>query len=401
MKLYLFFMITLLVSGRVTAWETDQFTLSNQPIAETGEEISHYVYSHLLESLKSAKQHRLTYADTVKNLSIELQKAKKLKRLRYTSSLSDLDDQIKQLQKRLDYYQQYSENYFQTPSGIASRIQHIIGSAIADQERQDAIWGTVTNLTPYEAGMKAQLPVKFYPSKFDSVYAYAGFHRVLHPSHFILSSTIKLYNIEIGMDKLGHLFNEGYQYYLLFEEAKINGDSDKVALEKAITWGVDTEDTYYGSWVSGIYSNADLASNYAGLHFYLNLFSPLTLDGVIYPPILEKDELGDYQVNNVPTNKAQVLLKRYISYHMNEALNPSSLEYLQYIVVEEAIKNRCHAWQNKYPDPTLLLTQSSNLTRWNGDEYGFDDNNTISILQSCFEGELYFDEKNGLRVANK
>lgn len=386
MKSYIIIMFALLTTYRAQAWETDQYTLSEQAIAETGEEVSRYIYRHLLESVQSAQQHRRTYDTTVNQLVTALEKAKKEKRLRHLSSRSKsrLSFQINRLQARLDYYQQHPAHYYQTQSGMASAVHQSIGSAISSHEKKDAIWGGVTGLTPYTTGLKAQVPVIFYPNKFDSVYAYAGFHRILHPSHFVLSSTIKLYGIEVGIDKLGHLFNEGYQYYLHFEAAKNQGDAYPLALEKTIAWGVETEDTYFGSWVSGIYSNADLASNYAGLHFYFNLFSPLTLNGVTYPSILIQDEFGDYQINNTFTNEPETLLKRYISYHMNEAFNPSSLEYLQYIIVEEAIKNRCKAWQKKYPDPSFIVEKSENLVRWNGDEYGFLDENTISIYQTCF-----------------
>ncbi|PKG40169.1 hypothetical protein [Psychromonas sp. Urea-02u-13] len=364
MARFLLMITALLLSCRAVAWETDQYTLSAQPIAETGEEVSRYVYEKLQLSLKLAAYYRTTYPDEIRKREVDLaskiEQLNNAKRALLHHQAAMLEQQVISLRGGL---QPYLRNFQLTQSqqGIAKIITQNVGRAIATEEKKDAIWGNITNITPYSTGMKDGLATSFAPNHFDTIYAYAGFHRFLHPSHFIFSSTIKLYDIEIGMDKLGHLFNEGFQYYQHFNQAKAEGDSDQVALAKSVTWGMETEDSYYGRWVSGIYSNADLASNYIGLHFYFNLFAPLTIDGVNYPAILLQNEPGDYQLNPEPQNQPQQLLKRFISYQMNEALNPSSLEYLQYVLVKEAVLNRCEAWNKRYPDPTLLRQQASHL----------------------------------------
>lgn len=340
-------------------------------------------------SLKLAAYYRTTYPDEIRKREVDL--ASKIEQLNYAQrallhhQFSILEQQVRSLRAGLQTYQRDFQ-LTQSPQGLAEIISKTLGVAIATEEKKDAIWGGITKITPYSNGMKENKAVAFSPNRFASVYAYAGFHRFLHPSHFIFSSTIKLYGIDIGMDKLGHVFNEGFQYYQHFEHAKSEGDSDQVALAKSVTWGTETEDSYYGRWVSGIYSNADLASNYVGLHFYINLFAPLTIDGVSYPAILLQNEQGDYQLNPETQNQPQRLLKRFVSYHMNEAFNPSSLEYLQYIVVKEAVKNRCASWQKNYPDGTLINNKVAHLMRWNGDDSGFNADNTVSIYTRCFSG---------------
>jgi hypothetical protein len=388
MARFLLMITALLLSYRAVAWETDQYTLSAQPIAETGEEVSRYVYEKLQISLNLAHLYRTTYPDKITQIKVNLDaKTTQLNYAKRTSLHQEaamLRRQIRLLQNDLQRYQE-NLKLTQSQQGIAKIITKNIGRAIATEEKKDAIWGGITNITPYSDGMKENKAVAFSPNRFDSIYAYAGFHRILHPSHFIFSSTIKLYGIEIGMDKLGHIFNEGFQYYQNFEQAKSQGDSDQAALKKSVTWGIETEDSYYGRWVSGIYSNADLASNYIGLHFYLNLFSPLIIDGVSYPAILLQNKQGDYQLSLEVQNQAPQLLKRFVSYHMNEAFNPSSLEYLQYVVVKEAVLNRCESWNKRYPDPALLRPKASHLDRWNGGDYGFNKHNTVGILDSCFQ----------------
>ncbi|MCP5078021.1 MAG: hypothetical protein GY951_08215, partial [Psychromonas sp.] len=100
--------------------------------------------------------------------------------------------------------------------------------------------------------------------------------------------------------------------------------------------------------------------------------------------ILKQDDAGNNRINQTPSNQAITLLKRFISNHMNEALNPSSLEYLQYIFVKKAVLNRCGLWQKRYPDPVMLNDKASNLKYWNEDSYGFKTKNTVSIYESCF-----------------
>ena len=389
---FLILISAFLFGSLAEAWETDQYTLPSHPIAETGGEVSTYIYSSLQESLHLAQQYRVTYPDKIQQLEIQLVEERSslektfnfLTQPQMERRKARLKNKINQIQERLQYYSDYDIHYYQTPKGIAELIHKTLGRYISIAEKKDAIWGDITELTPYSSGIKEQKQIVFDPGKLGSIYAFAGFHRILHPSHFVFSSTIQLYGIDIGMDKLGHLFNEGFHYYQEFNQAKEAGDSDYLALQKAVAWGVKTENSYYGRWVSGVYSNADLASNYAGLHFYFNLFSPVIINGINYPAILLKNVQGDYLINREYDNQPQELLRRFISYHMNEAFNPSSLEYFQYIIVKEAIKNRCPSWEKKYPNSSVLNEKISNLAHWNDDQYGFESENTISIYDSCF-----------------
>jgi hypothetical protein len=387
MPYFLLLIISLLLSYRAVAWETDQYTLSATPIAETGEEVSRFIHKKLQSSLDLANYYRITYPSKIKQIEVKLSLEIKLfndaKRASSYNQMAMLEQEIRLLRQVLKTYKD-DFKLTQSQQGLSAIVAKTLGGAIAKEEKKDAIWKDITGITPYPTGMKDNQSISFSPKRFDSIYAYAGFHRILHPSHFIFSSTIKLFDIEIGLDKLGHIFNEGFQYYRKFNHAKNLGESDQVALNKGIAWGVDTENSYYGRWVSGIYSNADLASNYVGLHFYFNLFAPLEINGLTYPAILLQNKQGDYDFNPEPQNQPQRLLKRFISYHMNEAFNPSSLEYLQYIVVKKAVKNRCESWKNKHLEPAILKNKSSNLTRWNGKYYGFNAHNTVSIYDSCF-----------------
>jgi len=80
----------------------------------------------------------------------------------------------------------------------------------------------------------------------------------------ILNPAIKVAGICIGTDKLGHFFQQGFQYYCT---AVRDGKGESAA----ITWGEQTEAGGFGLTTTGVYSNADLAANQAGMDFYRGL----------------------------------------------------------------------------------------------------------------------------------
>ncbi len=77
----------------------------------------------------------------------------------------------------------------------------------------------------------------------------------------ILNPTIKVNGILIGSDKLGHFFQQGFEYFAIaYVEAK-----GKSAAEK---YGQKTEAEWFGLETTGVYSNADLTANAKGMNFY-------------------------------------------------------------------------------------------------------------------------------------
>ena len=61
--------------------------------------------------------------------------------------------------------------------------------------------------------------------------------------NFDLASSFCIRGIWIGTDKIGHYFEQGYDYYRFHDR------------KKALRFGVNTENTYLGLAVSGVYSN--------------------------------------------------------------------------------------------------------------------------------------------------
>jgi len=76
-----------------------------------------------------------------------------------------------------------------------------------------------------------------------------------------LSDVIKVSGHLVGLDKLGHFFAEGWQY---FELTRQEGKSFK----HAIQWGKEQEGGKYGYSTTGIFSFADLVANFNGWRFW-------------------------------------------------------------------------------------------------------------------------------------
>ena len=79
-----------------------------------------------------------------------------------------------------------------------------------------------------------------------------------------LAPVMMINNILIGTDKLGHFFQIGYDYYY---KQILKGKSAAAAA----TEGDKTESGTFGILNTGVYSNADIAANRAGMQFYQDL----------------------------------------------------------------------------------------------------------------------------------
>ena len=233
-----------------------------------------------------------------------------------------------------------------------------------------------------------------------------------------LSPTIRVYGVEFGTDKFDHLIQQGYTYYRKYTDAKKDGKSDTDALKKAVAWGRSTENLFYGYAVSGVYSNADLAANIAGLRFYQNLANDVQLGDTTVPAILKVingkwEFAGERASTGVPaaaaasgvallaTPEAAVagrdagtpggMLRPFISDHLNEALNPSNYLFFLYPVVKSVVQKRaCPEWRAAYPDLTRdeLTRRTAALTTWNGLDYGYKKTSRqVRVADTCFASD--------------
>jgi hypothetical protein len=76
-----------------------------------------------------------------------------------------------------------------------------------------------------------------------------------------LSDVVNIDGYLVGLDKIGHFFAQGWQYFELT-------DDDGKTLDETIAWGRQKEAGLFGYTTTGIFSYADLSANLNGWRFW-------------------------------------------------------------------------------------------------------------------------------------
>ncbi len=159
---------------------------------------------------------------------------------------------------------------------------------------------------------------------------YAWAHLPIDPRRLVLlfqSSTINVHGAYMGTDKIAHFHDLGHIYYKSYL-ARLDGGMTPEAARDWVVWfyskGPISESFTIGAIATGVVSNADLASNYAGMLFYQNLTEPITIAGETLPPMLELHE-GYWRVA-YHVRPESGFLRPFLTDHCNEALNPCVYE---------------------------------------------------------------------------
>jgi hypothetical protein len=221
----------------------------------------------------------------------------------------------------------------------------------------------------------------FLPNVFRSIYGWT-FSPV--PFSFLFDSpTVNVHGFYLGTDKIDHFFQQGYEYYDEVKHAQAAGADTAAAIAEAVAGGVKGEHTYYGTLVSGIYSNADLAANYAGMKFYLNLRQPVRIRDRVWPPLLESSREGWRFRAGVDRDH---LLQAFFSDHLDESLNPSRYRFSR-ASIRSRVRDRCDSWMRFYADRIGLVARSGQgfSTTWFGENYGhwLPPEDEVSIATEC------------------
>jgi hypothetical protein len=227
----------------------------------------------------------------------------------------------------------------------------------------------------------AEGPVVFRPSVFDSIYRVA---LSPVPASFLFDSpTVHVHGYYLGTDKIDHFFQQGHKYFEMVMEKEARGADAAEAIATAVAHGVKQEHEYYGTLASGVYSNGDLAANYAGMKFYLNLRHSVRIGERVLPPLLERSSEG-WRLR--PGINPDHLLEPFISNHLDESLNPSRYR-LSRGSIRSLVRDRCDQWVQFYADRLVLVAPSgtSFATNWFGEDYGhwLPPADEISIATEC------------------
>ncbi len=344
--------LLLLQTVPTRAFETDQYNLPTEPLADIGDEVSFYVERNLRDAVDKVNE---------------------------------------RLRKNLDCLETAERGHScGKPEEIRREIEYLRSEDAIAKETFDRVGNGIIPFTKISLWLDTHhfnsQPARYRTSFIKSIHFTAPFN------YLTISPTIHMYGEEFGTDKIAHLFQQGYDYYRIYRRALSEGASEESAIAKAVKFGQKTERTYFGTWVSGIFSNADLAANYAGLKFYSGLTREIEPGTAATPPLHLENGFWAFSEKKDPND---YFLKHLITRHFNEAYNPSkffNLAGFRTIVRRKVRKDSCRQWFERDPNlsKTDLEAQTKSLELWFGEDYGFSKSeHFITIANTCF------DEKGG------
>lgn len=198
-----------------------------------------------------------------------------------------------------------------------------------------------------------------------------------------LVPTINMYGYYFGTDKLDHFFMQGNTYYHIYTYFINHNRTPEQAQAAMILYGKITEQTYLGTLINGVYSNADLSANYAGWKFYMNIAHSVKIGDQVLPPILVlRDNKWEFSRKVDTIN----LLKPFLSDNLNEAWNPCRYSFMRNQIRRQILK-RCESWiKQKQITPHVIEAKLNETRRWHGELYGhwLPEKDALT-LQLCFE----------------
>lgn len=347
------------IAARTRANETDQFTLPpNARFADLGRffNLMHY---QVLEDVVESVNEEIDEASAIRNESV---RAARLDRLHAAGMLADM------------VRHRFGPGFFET-----------IGAEVALRDKR------IERCHPDE--------LIIYRNR---DWIYNGAHLPIDPRNLPLlipSSTICVYGVYFGTDKLGHFHDLGHIYFKSFLGKVERGLSEDEAMKRVIaefSEGIISEASIIGAIGTGVFSNADLASNYVGMKFYRNLTEPVTLEGREYPPLLVRH--GEHWRLNRHVRPESAFFRPFICDHFNEALNPCVYEWGLRGDVRRRLEECAddilafYADENDQPHGREWFDEKAReLTTYYGEDYGhsgIEEPTMVTIASACFPDSI-------------
>lgn len=171
-------------------------------------------------------------------------------------------------------------------------------------------------VTPYEEWVKRESGVPLYRARDKGIYGNAVDYDDMKMAWYIeLSPVLMVSGVLIGIDKLGHYLAQGFQYYEQYQHS-LDLEED-ARLSRVRAYGHAQEVGQLGLRTGGVYSFADLASNWDGMVFFLALFDDVEIAGERHARYFARDASNRYrQVRDFHWSE-------WIKPDWDEALNPS------------------------------------------------------------------------------
>jgi hypothetical protein len=223
-------------------------------------------------------------------------------------------------------------------------------------------------------------------------------HFPLDPRALIMlgqAGTVRAFGTYFGTDKVLHFHQVGYNYYKRYRSLLRKGLTPEDACQKVIkhysTSSVFSEATVFGTLLTGVYSNGDLASDYAGLKFFLNLTENVRLMGEEHNPLVVRS--GDFWRLNDQVRPQSGWFRPFITDHWNEALNPCLYDFTMRPFIRRIVQRRAGHIIDFYTrrdgrpnDPAYFENLAQTLTTYFGESYGHagSPEQLMNIGNTCF-----------------
>jgi hypothetical protein len=150
-------------------------------------------------------------------------------------------------------------------------------------------------ITPYEEWAKRESRLPLYRVRDKGIYGHAVTYDDMRITWYIeLSPILQVGGVLIGLDKLGHFLAQGFQYLEYYRKLpQALGVPERAA--RVRQYGHDGEVGQLGIATGGVYSPADLASNWAGMLFFMALFDDVQLEAEQHARYFARDAAGVYR----------------------------------------------------------------------------------------------------------
>ncbi len=201
----------------------------------------------------------------------------------------------------------------------------------------------------------------------DSIYSHQPLLATRVAGLFGVGPTMKINQVLVGTDKLGHFLSQGRKFYRRWVKM---GDESKAAEHSAYT-----ERAIFGQMTTGSYSNADLVANYEGYRFYRSLFEDNVVPGK--PAILAWDK--DHWIMQRPFDFAD-----HVNDYWDEALNINDYDVLLYSYMKDRFLTYCDDYR---ADPSLWMVHDEEALKYRYRNLQLRDTSELRLDKLCTEDQ--------------
>ena len=271
-----------------------------------------------------------------------------------------------------------------------------LGEAFMNQFSHSYFEGTMVEHALKSKSARAAFPRQLTVQK--NLWLNFSSHLPLEPRQILMlaqCATVKAYGVYFGTDKLVHFHSVAWSYYQVYRSHLDTGCPPEEAVRKVIhrysRADLLAETTLFGMIATGIYSNADLAANLAGLKFFINFTERTVVHDKVLEPLVIR--CGDFWQLNQHVRPRSGWFANFVSDHWNEALNPSYYEFTMRPGIRRVLQNRAKHIIEFYTvkdgrpnDPAYFDALARELSTYYGEPYGHSGefNLLMTIGNTCY-----------------